>query len=129
MARMFWPGESAVGRRIKYGLSSSQGPWMTIVGVVADTRRTGYESDVRPETYVAQAQAPDVGLTLLIRTRDEPMAIVASLRTALREIDPLIPLESVHPLDNEVADMTAGRRLDTMLFAVFAAIAAILAAV
>ncbi len=129
MARMFWPGESPVGRRMKYGQVSSQGPWMTVVGVVADTRRTGYESAVRPETYLPQAQAPDVGLALLIRTTDEPMALASSLRTVLREIDPLIPLESIHLLDEEVAAMTAGRRLNTMLFAVFAAIAAILAAV
>jgi putative ABC transport system permease protein len=129
MARMYWRGESPIGRRIKYGQPSSPGPWMTIVGVVADTRRTGYEAAVRPETYLPQAQAPDVGLALLVRTAGEPMALVPSLRAVLREIDPLVPLESVHPLDAEVAEMTAGRRLNTTLFAVFAAIAAILAAV
>jgi predicted permease len=128
MARLFWPGESPIGRRIKYGLPSSQGAWMTIVGVVADTRRTGYEAPVRPETYLPQAQAPDIGLALLVRTTGDPMALVAPLRAVLREIDPLIPLESVHPLNEEVADMTAGRRLNTTLFAVFAAIAALLAA-
>ena len=129
MARMYWRGESPIGRRIKYGQPSSPGPWMTIVGVVADTRRTGYEAAARPETYLPQAQAPDVGLALLVRTAGEPMALVPSLRAVLREIDPLVPLESVHPLDAEVAEMTAGRRLNTTLFAVFASIAAILAAV
>ncbi len=129
MARMFWPGENPIGRRIKYGQLSSRGQWMTIVGVVADTHRTGYESAVRPETYIPQAQSPDVGLALLVRTTGDPTALVFSLRSVLREIDPLVPLESVHPLDDEVAEMTAGRRLNTTLFAVFAAIAAILAAV
>jgi putative ABC transport system permease protein len=129
MARMFWPDENPIGRRIKYGLLSSRGEWMTIVGVVADTHRTGYEAAVRPETYLPQAQSPDVGLALLIRTTGDPMALVPSLRAVLHEIDPLLPLESVHPLDDEVADMTAGRRLNTTLFAVFAAIAAILAAI
>jgi len=57
------------------------------------------------------------------------MAIVPSLRAVLGEIDPLIPLESIHLLDTEVAEMTAGRRLNTTLFVVFAVIAAILAAV
>jgi putative ABC transport system permease protein len=57
------------------------------------------------------------------------MSLVPSLRAVLREIDPLIPLESVHALDDEVSDMTAGRRLNTTLFTVFAVIAAILAAV
>ena len=129
MARMFWPGESPIGHRIEYGLVSSRGQWMTVVGVVADTRRTGYEAVVRPETYLPQAQSPDIGLALLVRTTSEPMALVPSLRAVLREIDPLVPLESVHPLDTEVAEMTAGRRLNTTLFVVFAVIAAILAAV
>ena len=129
MARMFWPGESAIGRRMKYGQLSSRGQWMTIVGVVADTRRTGYEAAVRPETYMPQAQSPDVGLALLVRTAGDPMALVSSLRVAVHEIDPLIPLESVHPLETDVTEMTAGRRLNTTLFVVFAAIAAILAAV
>jgi putative ABC transport system permease protein len=129
MARMFWPGESPIGHRIKYGLLSSQGQWMTVVGVVADTRRTGYEAAVRPETYLPQAQSPDTGLALLVRATGEPMALVSSLRAVLREIDPLVPLESVHQLDTEVDEMTAGRRLNTTLFVVFAVIAAILAAV
>jgi len=129
MARMFWPGENPIGRRIKYGSLSSRGDWLTIVGAVADTHRTGDEAAVRPETYLPQAQSPDVGLALLIRATGNPMALVPSLRAVLHEIDPLVPLESVHPLDDEVADMTAGRRLNTTLFAVFAAIAALLAAV
>ena len=129
MAKRFWPRESPIGRRMKYGQLSSRGQWMTIVGIVADTRRTGYEADVRPETYMPQSQSPDVGLALLVRTSGDPMAIVPSLRAVLGEIDPLIPLESIHLLDTEVAEMTAGRRLNTTLFVVFAVIAAILAAV
>ena len=62
MARRFWRDEDPLGRRIKYGTLASQGPWMTIVGVVADTRRTGYDAEVRPETYLPHAQSPDGGL-------------------------------------------------------------------
>src|SRR4029453_18929497 len=50
MARQFWPRQSPLGRRMKYGQAASNGPWMTIVGVVADTRRTGSESAVPPAT-------------------------------------------------------------------------------
>ena len=53
MSRKFWPQGDALGKRIKYGQLNSQGPWMTIVGVVADTRRTGYDAVVRPETCPA----------------------------------------------------------------------------
>jgi ABC-type antimicrobial peptide transport system permease subunit len=129
MARMFWRGQSPLGHRIKYGSLSGNAPWMTIVGVVADTRRTGYESAVRPETYLPQAQAADDAMTLLVRTTGEPMALVSAIRAIVRELDPLVPVVAVRPLNDEVAQMTAGRRLNTMLFAVFGAIAAVLAAV
>ena len=56
---MFWPKGDAIGRRIKYGGLNSQAPWMTIVGIVADTRRTGYDAAVRPETYLPHAQSAD----------------------------------------------------------------------
>jgi putative ABC transport system permease protein len=130
MARMFWRDESPIGRRIRYGQGpSNDAPWMTIVGIVADTRRTGYEAAVRPETYLPHAQAPDSAMELLVRTSGEPMSLVSSIRSIVREIDPLVPLEKVRPLDDEVGEMIAGRRLNTMLFAVFGAIAAVLAAV
>jgi putative ABC transport system permease protein len=129
MARRFWPDEDPVGRRIKYGQLDSQAPWMTIVGVVADTRRTGYDAAIRPETYLPHAQSPAGSLTLVVRTTGEPASAAPALRTAVRELDPAVPLYGVSSLDEQLADMTAQRRLNTMLLSIFGGAAAALAAV
>ena len=129
MARTFWPGEDPVGRRIKYGLLAGQAPWMTIVGVVADTRRTGYDSPVRPETYLPFAQSPNSSLLLVVRTTGDPEAAAPGLRSAVRAIDPGIPVHGARALDSVLVDMTAQRRLNTLLLTVFGLVAAILAAV
>ena len=70
LAKRFFPGEDPIGKRMRYGDADSQAPWMTIVGVVADTRRTGFDAAVRPETYLPHAQAPARTLQLLVRTSD-----------------------------------------------------------
>jgi putative ABC transport system permease protein len=129
MARQFFAGESPIGRRIKYGQLASQGPWMTIVGVVADSRRTGYESAVRPETYLPHTQGQDGAMTIVLRTAGDPLAILPSVRAIVRDVDPAVALQAPRPLADLVGEMTASRRLNTMLLVVFAAVAALLAAV
>jgi predicted permease len=129
MARMFWPNEDPVGRRMKYGQVADGGPWMTIVGVVADTRRTGYDAAVRPETYVPHAQASNTGMTLIVRTSGEPAAMAPALRATVRAVDPGMAVQGLRPLEEVLVEMTAQRRLNTLLLAVFAVVAAVLSAV
>jgi len=130
MAKMFWKDEEdALGQRIKYGQTNSGGPWMTIVGVVADTRRTGYEAVVRPETYLPHAQSPDSNLTLVVRTQSDPAAFLPSVRAAVRGIDPTIALQGGRTIEDQLVEMTARRRLNTLLLSIFGVSAALLAAV
>ena len=127
--RMFWPKGDALGRRIKYGQVASQGPWLTIVGIVADTRRTGYDAVVRPETYLPHAQSPDSGLMMVIRTTGDPAAFVPSLRTIVKQIDAGIAVQGAQPIESQLGDMTAQRRLNTLLLSIFGIVSAVLAAV
>ena len=129
MARQFWPGEDPIGRRMKYGTSDSNAPWMAIVGVVRDTRRTGVDAVVRPETYLPLAQSPSGGMTMVVRTSGDPSTAINALRSAMRSIDPAIPLFATRPVSELVGDMTAQRRLNTLLLSVFGIVAAVLAAV
>ena len=129
MARRFWPNGSALGQRIKYGQLSSGAPWMTIVGVVGDTRRTGYDAVVRPETYLPHAQSPDSGQMLVIRTAGDPEAFIPSLRGVVKAIDANIAVQATRPIDTLLVDMTSQRRLNTLLLTIFGAVAALLAAV
>lgn len=128
MARQFWPGEDPVGRRITYGIPDTNTQWLTIVGVVADTRRTGYEAPVRPETYLPLAQFPARSMMLVARTAGEPNAMLPAIRRVVREIDPGQPIYREATVDELASALTAERRLNTVLFVVFALVAALLAA-
>ena len=126
---MFWPKGDALGRRMKYGNLASQGPWLTIVGIVADTRRTGYDAVVRPETYLPHAQSTDSGLMIVVRTKGDPEGFVPSLRAIVKQVDPVIAVQDTQPIESQLGDMTAQRRLNTLLLSLFGIVAAILAAV
>jgi hypothetical protein len=70
-ARRFFPDEDPIGKRFVYGSPVPNNPWITIVGVVADMRRTGFEREVRPETFLPQDQNPDNALTIVARTASD----------------------------------------------------------
>ena len=129
MSDRFWPKGDAIGKRMKYGQTNSQGPWMTIVGVVADTRRTGYESAVRPETFLPHRQSQDGSMLLVVRTNGDPTAFTSTLRSITKDVDPAIAVQAPRTVDEQLGLMTAQRRLNTLLLTIFAVIAALLAAV
>jgi len=129
MADLFWPKGDALGQRIKYGQLASQGPWMTIVGIVADSRRTGYDAVVRPETYLPHAQSRDSALMIVVRTTGDPAAFVPTLRAMVKEVDPGSAVQGAQTIEAQLGEMTAQRRLNTLLLSLFGIVAAILAAV
>ncbi|HEU4563451.1 MAG TPA: ABC transporter permease [Gemmatimonadaceae bacterium] len=123
MARRFWPDEDPIGRRIKYGSADSQAPWMTIVGVVGDMRRTGYDAPVRHETFQPYAQAPRFGATLVVRTAGNPLALAGAVRGAVRAVDADLPVYEMASMDQLLAGMIAQRRFSMALLGMFAALA------
>ncbi len=88
MAETLWPGQSALGHRIKLGPADSL-QWLTIVGVVADASSG---DRVASYAYVPADQAPGYQATLLVRTKADPMPLVPLVRGAVRTIDPDLPV-------------------------------------
>ena len=129
MARQFWPDEEPLGKRLKYGTLNSQDTWKEIVGVVADARRTGFDHEVRPETYLPLAQSPAGGMALVIRTDADPLKLAGTMRAAVWDIDRDQPVFEVKTMDAMLGDMRAQRRLNMLLFAIFAVVALLLASV
>lgn len=130
MAKRFWQGEDPIGRRFMYGIPGNGDPqWMTIVGVVGDVRRTGFDAEVRPETFLPHGQAPARGMMLMVRSTSDPASLTGAVREAVRSIDGDLPVFSVKPMDALLGDMMAQRRLNMLLFAILAGVALVLAAV
>ncbi|HLA11417.1 MAG TPA: ABC transporter permease [Pyrinomonadaceae bacterium] len=95
MARQYWPGEDALGKRFKLGDPSDDVPWVTIVGVADDVRQMGVDEPVKAEMYFRYQQgqmsfyAPR---DLAIRTTVDPLSIVASVRNEIHQVDPYQPV-------------------------------------
>jgi putative ABC transport system permease protein len=129
-AKSYWPEESPLGKRVKFGpLSDTEHPWMEVVGVVAHVKNYGVDEDSRVELYLPFLQDSAPAFTLVLRSDGDPAALSAALRGAVRAADPELPVYSVRTLGEVVSDRTAERRLAVLLISVFAWIALSLAVV
>jgi putative ABC transport system permease protein len=121
LARRWWPGRSAVGRRIAIDLPRRQG-WSTVVGVAGDVTQGGLAARPHPAFYLPFLQVPR-GTQLFVRTRKEPSAFIAGLRAAVGAIDRDQPVADVETLDQVYGNALAPARLTTVLLSLFAALA------
>lgn len=129
MAKYFWPNEDAVGKRFKYGGAQSTAPMMTIVGVVANMRRTGFDAPVRLETFRPSTQRAATYFNFVVRTSGDPLAAVQSVRAQIRSIDRDLPVFEVASMDQLISGMIAQRRFSMALLGVFAGLALVLGVV
>jgi putative ABC transport system permease protein len=131
MARRSWPGHDPVGRRFTLGPRVSDGPWYTVVGVVADMRRQGLEREALPQIFVSMAQnPPSRNVNLFIRTSsDDPMAMAGAVRAAARRVEKNAPIYGVAPLEQQLGSYLAQRRFQTSLLTGFSVVALLMAAV
>ena len=125
MARRFWLNEDPLGRRIRLG---SQAPWAAIAGVVGNVKHLDLTEPVQAEMYFLHAQNPTPGATIAVRTGSDPAQLAAAVRSEIRAIDRDLPVANIRTMERVVADSTAQPRIVTGLVALFAALAALLAA-
>jgi putative ABC transport system permease protein len=138
LARSFWPGESALGKRFKVGLPDSPQPWLTVVGVVDDVRQMASDEPVKAEMYVPYRQAAVYWKSstyasfaprdLVVRTSVAPTSIAPAVRGAVREVDAYQPVSGVRTLEDVLGRDTAQRRVGVILLAAFAGLALLLSA-
>ncbi len=130
MAKKYWPGEDAIGKRINFDDSDPQKiKWLTVVGVVGDIRHRGLEVDAKPEYYLPHPQQPYRQMILAVRSSQDPRALVSAIRRELQAFDPEQPLANIKTLEQITAESIAPRRLSVVLLGVFAAVALVLASV
>ncbi len=127
MAKRFWPNEDALGRRISS--SGPDGPWTTVVGIVADAHDRGMDQPTRPEMFLPQHQIPARQLTLVLRTQGDPRALGARIRAEVRTLDKELPIAAESRLTDLVSGSMAMPRLFVAFFGFFAVVALLLASV
>lgn len=142
MARHCWPGQNPVGKRLHAGNPHKGYPWATVVGVVADTRMGSRDEPVTDQWYLPANQPAILfgthasgdltrvaGGYLALRSTLPPEQMIPTLRAAVAQVDPLLALEQVQPMDAAIANVEAPRTFNTTLIAAFAAGALLLAVV
>jgi putative ABC transport system permease protein len=131
MAKTHWLGEDPVGKRLRLGGGHGQEekPWLTVVGVVAHVKNYGVDQESRVETYLPALQDPIGFATVVVKTTAEPAGLAAAVRAAVQGVDKDVPVFSVRPLSEIMADGRAPKRLSAQLLGAFAALALLLAAI
>jgi len=133
MARTYWPGQDAIGRRIRQG-----GPtraWITVVGIVGDVRHNGLEVAIKEKFYRPHAQfAATIGnavrnMNLVVKTTGDPIALVAPIRAEVRTLDANLPVANIRTMDQVVATSISQPRLAGSVLLLFAGLALLLAAI
>jgi putative ABC transport system permease protein len=135
LAERYWPGvplESVVGRRVKRGRYDTQRPWLTVVGVAGSIAETHDEVLVNDDAwYLPYDQLIDEidSLTFTLRTRGQPLALVAAARDAVHAANKDEPLYSVMSMEQRFARRTTPARFSTAIYTAFGLLGLVLAAI
>ena len=126
-AKTFFPGEQdIVGRLVQLGGSDEQ---TTIIGVVGDVRHDGLDQPPLPTMFLAYPQAPDGGMTIVVRSSGDAAAMTTAVREAVRSVDATIPVYNVATMHDQVSRSILAQKLSGSMIAVFALMALVLATV
>jgi len=127
-ADRYWPGQEAVGKRLKLGRFESDAPLRTVIGVVNNVQHADLAKQPRPVVYYPHAQGPDSGMQLVVRSASSPAAIAGAVREAMRRLDPDLPATELKPLSDLVQSSLMDTEIAMSLLGSFALLAILLAA-
>jgi putative ABC transport system permease protein len=139
LAKKLWPGEDAVGKRLKQGWPETPdhalepggyfSPWREVVGVVADVKFNGVSNETPLQAYLPLVHESARSLALVVRSATEPSSIVPAIETIVRGLDKDLPLFQVRTMEQMLDASIARERMSMLIFAVFAIVALALASV
>ncbi len=128
LAQRFWPGQSAIGRRIKAGSLTSQNPWLTIVGLLQDANLRGIpQNPTRDPDIFMPFNARARSFAVLVRTAGDPTSLARPATSLVTRRDAGAVVYSVQTMAELVAQQLAASRFLTWLTSVFAGTALTLA--
>jgi putative ABC transport system permease protein len=130
LARRYFPGGRAVGRRLKDGgPERPNNTYMEIVGVVGDVKYEGLDTPPEPAFYLASAQSPQSRRFVILRTGSDPRTAANPVRSAVASIDREVAVSRVWTMDELMSESVAPPRFRTALVSVFAISGLLLAAI
>lgn len=129
MAARFWPRIDPIGRRFKFGTTSSAAPWITVAGVVGDVKQNWFDPKATPTIYLPYQQAPRSVVNLLARASYGAAGVVPGIRSLVQRLDPQVAISEVQEMQGVISDSISPVRLMGILMMVFGGVALALSAV
>jgi putative ABC transport system permease protein len=126
-ARRLWPDRDPIGQEFTIDESPHPRMWR-VAGVVADVRQNELQNPSPLMVYLPAAHNRGLDLSFVLRTALPASSMAQSIREAVRQIDPDVPVAAIRGMSEIVAASTAQRRFQTLLLTTFAGIAMLLAA-
>jgi putative ABC transport system permease protein len=127
--KRYFPNEDPLGKRFTFGDGNNNPQWITIVGVVHDTKRQGLDEPIRMESWLPHAQNPGRSMQVVVRTKGDPLALAGTVREAVWALDRDLPIPKIETMEQILSESVAQRRLSMLLLSIFASVALLLAAV
>jgi predicted permease len=125
--RKFFPNEESLGRR--FGSSPETSGQIEVVGIVRDVRYNSVRDPAPPTMYVPYLQNQVGAMAFEIRTAGEPLAAIAAIREAVRQVDPNLPLMDVSTQIDQIERRFSQERLLALAYTLFGALALLVASV
>jgi predicted permease len=128
MARMYFPDEDPIGKKIAFGFPPDTDVVREVVGVVGDVRDVAIARDPGPMMYVPYAQAPFWGANVVVRSALQTGEVASAIRRHVREMDSALPVTNIALMPEVIAASLAAPRFRILLLSAFALVALLLAA-
>jgi putative ABC transport system permease protein len=131
-ARLHFPNEDPIGKRIEPGISTIEGDDTTmreIIGVVGDVRNRGLNTEPRAAYYVPQTQIPFSQMVTVVKTTVDPRSLIPTATKEVAAMDPDVPLFEVKTMEEYMSASVAAPRFNSTLLSIFAAVALVLTVV
>jgi putative ABC transport system permease protein len=128
LAREYWPNESPLGKRIRFGPPEDNEPWHTIVGVVGAVKHQRLNLTRSKTVYLPHAEVTINGMALAVRAAN-PENLAPAIRGEVKAMDPDQPITNMRTMTEVISRSMWQPRLYSILFGVFAAVALALASI
>jgi len=125
MAKRYWPGASAIGKRVRF---TDQEAWREVVGVIGDVKHWGLDAPVNPEMYFPETQYVSQTMTFVIAANSDPASLATAVRERVRSVDPNLPVSGLRTMGDVASASMGSRRAGMLLIVVFGVLALVLAA-
>ena len=129
LAKRLWPGEDAIGKRLKQGWPETPNDWREIVGVVGDVKFNGVTADTPMQAYLPLAHEPSRGVAIVARTQGDPAAVGPAIEGVMQQVNKDLPLFQARTMDDMLGESIARQRMSMLVFVMFAVVALTLASV